>query len=139
MIQTMENMAVVRSLTALAQPVRLQVFRRLVTAGPQGLTPGDLADELSVSYANLSFHLKELTNAGFVTQQRHGRCLIYRASFDRLKALVGYLTAHCSHDELGLQQLAQWSSPGETPPSLLGLQASEETSAMCSGVTQIAP
>ena len=58
----MEEQAVIRSLAALAQSVRLQVFRALVVAGPEGLTPGALVDTLGVSATSLSFHLKELTN-----------------------------------------------------------------------------
>ena len=91
----MEETDVVKSLGALAQPVRLRVFRALVVAGPTGLTPGALAEALDVAATTLSFHLKELTHAGLVSQKRDGRHLIYRASFDRMNALLNYLTAHC--------------------------------------------
>jgi len=89
-----ENIAVA-SLAALAQPVRLRVFRALVGASPQGMTPGSLCECLGVPSSTLSFHLKELTHAGLVTQERDGRSLIYRASFDRMTALMDYLAAHC--------------------------------------------
>ena len=91
----MEETDVVKSLGALAQPVRLRVFRALVVAGPTGLTPGALAEALDVAATTLSFHLKELTYAGLVSQERDGRHLIYRASFDRMNALLNYLMAHC--------------------------------------------
>lgn len=91
----MEESDVVKSLAALAQPSRLRVFRSLVVAGPQGLTPGALSEALDVAATTLSFHLKELTNAGLVSQERDGRHLIYRAAFGRMNALLGYLTAHC--------------------------------------------
>ena len=91
----MEETDVVKSLGALAQPVRLRVFCALVVAGPTGLTPGALAEALDVAATSLSFHLKELTHAGLVSQERDGRHLIYRASFDRMNALLNYLTAHC--------------------------------------------
>ena len=91
----MEETDVVKALGALAQPVRLRVFRALVVAGPEGLTPGPLAEELGVAATTLSFHLKELSHAGLVTQQRDGRYLIYRAAYERMNALLGYLTAHC--------------------------------------------
>ena len=91
----MEDNEVVKALAALAQPMRLQVFRALVVAGPQGLTPGTLAESLGVPSTTLSFHLKELANAALVTQQRDGRNLIYRASFERMNALLAYLTANC--------------------------------------------
>lgn len=91
----MEEKDVVTSLAALAQPVRLRVFRALVVAGPEGLTPGGLAEQLSVAATTLSFHLKELMHAGLVSQERDGRNLIYRASFDHMNDLLGYLTEHC--------------------------------------------
>ncbi|KPU95665.1 ArsR family transcriptional regulator [Variovorax paradoxus] len=91
----MEENTVVRSLAALAQPVRLRVFRALVVAGPEGMTPGTLTEALDVPATSLSFHLKELTNAGLVSQERQGRHLIYRASFDQMNALLAYLTENC--------------------------------------------
>jgi ArsR family transcriptional regulator, arsenate/arsenite/antimonite-responsive transcriptional repressor len=91
----MEEQDVIQSLAALAQPARLQAFRALVVAGPQGMTPGSLSEALAVPASTLSFHLKELTHAGLVSQQRDGRNLIYRASFDRMNGLLAYLTAHC--------------------------------------------
>jgi ArsR family transcriptional regulator, arsenate/arsenite/antimonite-responsive transcriptional repressor len=91
----MDEQTVVRSLAALAQPVRLQVFRALIVAGHEGLTPGTMADALGVPQNTLSFHLKELANAGMVTQERASRHIIYRAAFDRMNALLGYLTENC--------------------------------------------
>jgi ArsR family transcriptional regulator, arsenate/arsenite/antimonite-responsive transcriptional repressor len=91
----MEENDVVRSLAALAQPARLTAFRALVVAGPRGLTPGTMAQALGVPASSLSFHLKELTNAGLVTQERDGRFLVYRAAYDRMNALLGYLTDNC--------------------------------------------
>jgi len=91
----MEEQEVVRSLAALAQPVRLQVFRALVVAGPGGMTPGALVESLGVAATSLSFHLKELVHSGLVTQERDGRYLIYRASFARMDGLIGYLTENC--------------------------------------------
>lgn len=80
---------------ALAQPVRLRVFRALVVAGPEGMTPGALTEALSVPASGLSFHLKELTHAGLVSQERQGRHLIYRASFEQMNDLLAYLTENC--------------------------------------------
>lgn len=91
----MEESQVVRALAALAQTHRLRVFRLLVVAGPQGLTPGALADALEVPAATLSFHLKEMTHAGLITQARVGRNLIYRAVFDHMNGLLAYLTENC--------------------------------------------
>lgn len=91
----MEEKEVVRSLAALAHGARLQVFRALVVAGPRGMTPGVMTEGSGIAPATLSFHLKELMNAGLVTQERQGRNLIYRASFEHMNSLVGYLTENC--------------------------------------------
>ncbi len=100
----MESNEVVRSLAALAQPVRLQVFRALVVAGPEGLTPGALVEAIGVPATSLSFHLKELTHSGLVSQERQGRNLIYRAAFDQMNALLGYLTENCCQGEACLTE-----------------------------------
>ncbi len=91
----MEQESVVKSLAALAQPVRLQVFRALVVRGPDGLTPGTMSDALGIPANTLSFHLKELTHAGLVTQERSSRNIVYRAAFEHMNALLSYLTENC--------------------------------------------
>ena len=91
----MEETEVVKSLAALAQPVRLQVFRALVVTGDTGLTPGAMAEGLGIPANTLSFHLKELVHAGLVTQERASRNLIYRAAYERMNDLLGYLTENC--------------------------------------------
>ena len=95
----MEEAVVVGSLAALAQGLRLRVFRLLVVAGKTGLTPGAMAEALKVPAATLSFHLKELLHSGLITQERESRYLIYRAAFDRMNDLVAYLTANCCQGE----------------------------------------
>lgn len=91
----MEEKDVVKALAALAQPLRLRVFRALVVAGDAGLTPGTMAEGLAVPQNSLSFHLKELANAGLVTQQRLSRHIVYRADFPAMNALLAYLTDNC--------------------------------------------
>lgn len=91
----MDETTAVAALAALAQGARLRIFRAIVGTGPAGMTPGDLCAMLGVPASTLSFHLKELTHAGLVTQQRDGRRLIYRPAIDRMNDLLAYLTAHC--------------------------------------------
>ena len=105
----MEENDVVRSLAALAQPVRLRVFRALVVAGLDGLTPGALTEALMVSGTGLSFHLKELTHSGLVTQERQGRHLVYRAQFGRMQGLLSYLTDNCCEGQACLTDTATLS------------------------------
>jgi ArsR family transcriptional regulator len=91
----MDEQEVVRSLAALAQPVRLKVFRALVVTGQAGLTPSAMAEGMGIRPNTLSFHLKELVHAGLVTQERASRNIIYRAAYERMNALLGYLTDNC--------------------------------------------
>jgi len=102
----MEETDVVRALAALAQPLRLRIFRALVVAGNAGMTPGTMAEQLDVAPTTLSFHLKELTHSGLVTQERDGRFLIYRAAFEQVNALLGYMTANCCQGEPCLEPAA---------------------------------
>ena len=91
----MEEDDIIQALAALAHPMRLRVFRALVVVGPEGLTPGVMAEALNSSATSLSFHLKELAHAGLVTQEREGRNLIYRAAYDRMNGLLSFLTENC--------------------------------------------
>ncbi len=86
---------VVRALAALAQETRLDIYRLLVRAGPGGLPAGSISDSLGVPGPTLSFHLKELKNAGVVKQRREGRSLIYAPDFVAMKNLVGFLNEKC--------------------------------------------
>lgn len=91
----MNEFQTVAALSALAHAQRLRIFRALVVAGPEGLTPSVLAEQLNVARNALSFHLKELAHASLVTVEQQGRNLIYRADFSRMNELLGYLTEHC--------------------------------------------
>jgi ArsR family transcriptional regulator len=91
----LDELSAVKALAALAQAQRLRVFRALVVAGPAGLTPGVMAEQLAVAPSALSFHLKELAHSGLVSSEPRGRNLIYRASIGHMNALLAYLTEHC--------------------------------------------
>ncbi len=85
----------VASLAALAQVSRLDAFRHLVQAGPEGLAAGELAEKLGISPPALSFHLRGLAQAGLVRSRQAGRFVYYTAAFDAMQSLVGFLTENC--------------------------------------------
>lgn len=91
----MNEHAAVAALAALAQEARLRVFRALVGAGPEGMTPGALSAMLDIPGSTLSFHLKELVHAELVSVEREGRNLHYRPALGRMDDLLAYLSAHC--------------------------------------------
>jgi DNA-binding transcriptional ArsR family regulator len=103
----MDNTTVVKALTALAQTSRLEVFKMLVVAGKGGITPSEIAEAMGVPANTLSFHLKELMHADLVSQERIGRNLVYRAQFDRMNAVLSYLTENCCQGETCLDETAR--------------------------------
>ncbi len=88
----MEKQNAIAALAALAQETRLDIFRLLVRAGGEGMAPGAIADALGVASATLSFHLKELKNAGVVSCEREGRSLIYAPEYRTMDELLRFLT-----------------------------------------------
>ena len=94
----MEKVDLIAALAALAQENRLDVFRLLVQAGPNGLPAGQVAVALGLAPNTLSFHFDRLRNAGLVTVRRQGRSMIYTARFDTMRGLVKYLTENCCID-----------------------------------------
>jgi ArsR family transcriptional regulator, arsenate/arsenite/antimonite-responsive transcriptional repressor len=91
----MEKTDVVAALAALAQDNRLDVFRLLVEAGPEGMPAGAVATALDLAPNTLTFHFDRLRTAGLVTVRRDGRSMIYAAQFETMNSLIGYLTDNC--------------------------------------------
>jgi len=91
----MEISAAVKTLSALAQEIRLAAFRMLIKAGPAGLPAGHIAEALEIPSPTLSFHLKELTHAGLVESRRDGRQIIYSLKVESLKEFLTFLTEDC--------------------------------------------
>ncbi len=84
-----------QSLSALAQEHRLAVFRLLVRRGPEGMPAGEIAGRVGLANATLSFHLKELANAGLVSARHEGRFIFYAANYGTMNRLLAYLTDNC--------------------------------------------
>jgi len=91
----MDNATAVKIFAALAQESRLGLFRLLVQTGPEGLSAGSIAEQLGMPSSTLSFHLKELANAGVVQSRQVGRFIYYSADFATMNALLGFLTENC--------------------------------------------
>src|ERR1700736_5749431 len=91
----MEKTNAVAALAALAQDNRLDVFRLLVRAGPEGMPAGAVAGALDLAPNTLTFHFDRLRTAGLVTVRREGRSMIYAAQFTTMNSLLGFLTENC--------------------------------------------
>jgi len=104
------------ALSALASEARLAVYRLLVKRGPEGYTPTELTARLDLPAPTLSFHLKGLTQAGLVVSRREGRNLFYSPNFQRMNALIGFLTENCC-------SLADGACDATCPPQAAPSQA----------------
>ncbi len=91
----METTQALGSLSALAQPTRLAIFRLLVETGPTGLPAGVISEKLGLPPATLSFHLAGLVRGRLARSRQDGRFVIYSADFQNMNALVGFLTENC--------------------------------------------
>lgn len=88
-------MDAVKRLSALAQEARLEVFRLLVKAGPDGLAAGEIARSLDTAANTMSQQLLVLSNAGLIRARRDGRSIIYSVDFQAMSALLIFLTEDC--------------------------------------------
>ncbi len=91
----MEIKSVVEALGALAQDTRLQAYRLLVQAGPEGVAATEIAGQLGIPANTLSFHLKALSHAGLILSRQEGRFIYYSANYEQMNALLGFLTENC--------------------------------------------
>jgi len=105
----------VPQLAALAQDTRLALFRLLVEAGPPGLAAGAIAERLQVAAPTLSFHLKELTNAGLIRPTQQGRYVVYSADFVAMSALIAYLTENCCRMSCDVNAATVRTTSGRPP------------------------
>src|SRR5579864_4622057 len=115
----MKKSDVLTALAALAQENRLDVFRLLVEAGPDGMPAGSVAAALKLAPNTLTFHFDRLREAGLVTVRRDGRSMIYAARFDRMTGLLGYLTENCC------QGRAEQCAPAQCKPATKSARQTE--------------
>jgi len=91
----MNKTETIQALAALAHDTRLDVFRMLVEAGPEGLAIGYIGEKLEVPPATLNHHVAQLKQAGLVKCVRQGRKLIHSANYDCMDDMLSYLTQNC--------------------------------------------
>ncbi|HYD81456.1 MAG TPA: metalloregulator ArsR/SmtB family transcription factor [Paucimonas sp.] len=102
----MNTKNVIAALAALAQESRLAVFRLLVQVGPQGLAASKISEQIGVPPSSLSFHLKELAHADLLTSRQEGRFVYYAANYERMNALMAFLTDNCCGGNPGASDCA---------------------------------
>ncbi|WP_430513153.1 ArsR/SmtB family transcription factor [Pannonibacter phragmitetus] len=122
----MDESETIAALAALAQATRLQAFRALVQAEPEGVAAGELAQRLGVPQNTLSAHLSVLAQAGLVTGLRQGRSIVYHANLDQLRQMTLYLLKDCCSGKASLCEpliaeltgsCTETCTPGCAPPA----------------------
>ncbi len=98
----METIDTVNALASLAQETRLLAFRKLVSAGPEGMPAGALANALDVPAPTMSFHLAQLSHAGLIAGRREGRSIRYAVNIEAVRALIGFLVNDCCEGDPAL-------------------------------------
>ena len=91
----METNNAATCMEALGNTTRLEIFRLLVRAGPNGAPVGRLQEKLGIPGSTLSHHIARLVRVGLVSQERRSRVLICRAEYARMDALLAFLGAEC--------------------------------------------
>lgn len=91
----MKTETALSALSALSHESRLAAFRKLVQAGPDGMSVGELREHLDLPPATLSAHLNILRAAALVHDEREGRVIRVRANYLQMNTLLAYLTENC--------------------------------------------
>ena len=94
-ITTSELAQAAQMLAAIGHPIRLQIFRELMQAGPQGLAAGDIARALGIAPSTLNFHLRALQSNQLISSSSQGRFVMYTAEFESMAGLLAFLTEDC--------------------------------------------
>jgi len=106
------------ALSALSQTSRLELFRLLVISGDDGMPAGQISTELNIPKPTLSFHLKELSTAGLILAERHGRSITYKINIEGIRELMDFLTEDCCQGRPELCNLSN-NSANTLPTNLL--------------------
>ena len=91
----MDKTKAIDALAALAQPTRLDAFRKLVKAYPDAIAAGEIARMCKVPHNTMSGHLAILSRAGLIAARKDGRTIHYSADIAGIQALIGFLMRDC--------------------------------------------
>ncbi|MEL6289906.1 MAG: helix-turn-helix domain-containing protein [Pseudomonadota bacterium] len=86
---------------AIGSEARMLVLRSLVRAGETGRTVGEVQSATGIPASTLAHHLRFLTAAGLVIQERRGRSTINRAAYAHLNALAIFILDECCSEVAG--------------------------------------
>ena len=85
----------VSQLSALGQSGRLEIFRLLVRAGPDGTCVDEIKRRVRMPGSTLSHHLDTLSRCGLLTAHRAGRFIYYAVNWPKAAKLIRFMTEDC--------------------------------------------
>ena len=85
--------------SAMGSQSRLLVLQALVRAGNTGLLVGDIQQRTGIPASTLTHHLKFLSLAGLVKQEKSGRKIINKAEFGHLQELASFILEECCSEQ----------------------------------------
>jgi ArsR family transcriptional regulator, arsenate/arsenite/antimonite-responsive transcriptional repressor len=109
----MESKRLIRVLSALAQETRMAIYRLLAQRGREGLAAGSIGKALALPPATLSFHLRELAQAGLVRSRQQSRFIYYSAETAVIDTVLDYLAQTCRETPVAPRDREN-SAPGST-------------------------
>ena len=95
----METVSAAEGFSAMGSESRLEVLQTLVKAGHKGLAVGEIQKRTEIPGSTLAHHLKFLSAADLILQEKQGRTIINRANFDHLERLAAFILESCCLDE----------------------------------------
>ena len=102
----MEELSAADGFAAMGSEARLRVLRLLVKAGEDGLAVGDIQQRTGIPASTLAHHLKHLTNAGLILQEKQGRIITSRANYAHLQSLAAFILEECCIEQTSLTEIA---------------------------------
>ena len=95
----MELVTAAQGFSAMGSESRLEVLQTLVRAGDKGLLVGDIQQRTRIPGSTLAHHLKFLTSADLIVQNKHGRTIVNQANYQHLQALAAFILEECCTDQ----------------------------------------
>jgi ArsR family transcriptional regulator, arsenate/arsenite/antimonite-responsive transcriptional repressor len=111
----METKRAIGVLSALGQETRLAIYRFLARQGSEGLAAGTIGAALSLAPATLSFHLRELAQAGLIRSRQQSRFIYYRADGAAMRDVLDYL-AEIGRETVAASQALEPATPRVASP-----------------------
>ena len=97
----MKNKEAIKLLSAIAQENRLKILKMIISSEKEGLCPCHMIEDLDMTNAGLSSHLRVLEDARLISKKKRGKFIHYFADCKKIKNLGDFLIEGCSKYSCG--------------------------------------